>query len=151
MCRTGPDHIHKLIYDNVMRRVINPYLRKRPYDKWEQSDMNWNAVCNGSIGIAACYLLGRENETCREITDRVKDNLEYFIDGFGDDGTCYEGLSYFTYGFYFYIGFWDVYERQINEIGVDVWQRKRFFDGISAEEYEDTAAGSDPGGLSKTP
>ena len=132
-----PDHIHKLIYDNVMRRVINPYLGKRPYDKWEQSDMNWNAVCNGSIGIAACYLLGWEKETCREITDRVKDNLKYFIDGFGDDGTCYEGLSYFTYGFYFYIGFWDVYERQINEIGVDVWQRKRLLDGISAEEYED--------------
>jgi len=107
--------MHALICENVMHRVIRPYLAKRPYDTWEQSDMNWNAVCNGGIGIAACYLLGHENEICKVITDRVKENLKYYIDGFGDDGTCYEGLSYFTYGLYFYVGFWDVCGSRIKE------------------------------------
>ncbi len=91
--------------ENVMHRVIRPYLSRRPYDKWEDSDMNWNAVCNGSIGIAALYLLDEDKELQSRIIFRVCADLEYFIGGYAEDGTCFEGLSYFTYGFYFYMAF----------------------------------------------
>jgi len=33
------------------------------------------------------------------------DSLHYYIDGFADDGACLEGLGYFSYGFYYYVGF----------------------------------------------
>ncbi len=91
--------------ENVRNRVIGPYLRRNPYDKWEKSDMNWNAVCNGSIGIAALYLLEDDKSLQKELISRVCEDLKSFIAGYAADGTCYEGLSYFTYGFYFYTAF----------------------------------------------
>ncbi len=93
------------VRDNILKRVIEPYEERKPYDGWEQSEMNWNAVCNGSIGLISLYLLESDKTRQRALVNRVCDNLGYFLEGFGDDGTCYEGLSYFTYGMYFYMAF----------------------------------------------
>ncbi len=94
------------IKENIFRRVIEPYESKNPYDKWEHSDMNWNAVCNGSIGLVSLYLLNDDKSRQAKIINRVCEDLKFFIEGFGLDGTCYEGLSYFTYGMYFYLAFY---------------------------------------------
>ncbi len=89
----------------ISKRVMQPYLEREPYDSWERSDMNWNAVCNGCIGIIALYLMDSDKDKQRSIIGRVCENLKFFIDGYADDGTCYEGLGYFSYGFYYYLAF----------------------------------------------
>ena len=107
-----PEQLRSRIRAEVMRRVIEPYAAKEPYAWWEQSDMNWNAVCNGSIGMAALDLLDDEPELQEKLVRRVLANLEYFLNGFAEDGACLEGLGYFTYGFYYYMGFMDMLDRK---------------------------------------
>ncbi len=184
----------------VTRRVLIPFAESRaPYSHWEYGESNWCAVCGGSIGSAALYLMGEESgaaylkkgmeakfeaaypkgtedesgaaylkgteaesgaaylkgtedesgaaylegmedeseaaylkgteaesgEAClkgteletkhpvsetqavlRRILDRVCYSLEhYYLKSFAEDGTCLEGLGYFTYGMTYFAGF----------------------------------------------
>ncbi|MBR5967625.1 MAG: heparinase II/III family protein [Lachnospiraceae bacterium] len=113
-----PEQLRSSIRAEVMRRVIEPYAAKEPYAWWEQSDMNWNAVCNGSIGMAALDLLDDEPELQEKLVRRVLANLEFFLNGFAEDGACLEGLGYFTYGFYYYMGFMDLLARKAEKDAV---------------------------------
>ena len=73
---------------------------------WECSDHNWNAVCGGSIGSAAMYLLaGKEEKRLNEIIKRICHSLTFYLDGFREDGACMEGIGYFTYGMTYFTGF----------------------------------------------
>ncbi|MBP5651947.1 MAG: heparinase II/III family protein, partial [Lachnospiraceae bacterium] len=103
-----PDELRDRMSTEIMRRVIGPFAAKQPYAWWERSDMNWNAVCNGSIGMAALDLLDDEPELQEKLVRRVQENLGFFLNGFADDGACLEGIGYFTYGFYYYMGFMDL-------------------------------------------
>ncbi len=137
----------------VMRRVLIPFAASRaPYGHWEYGESNWCAVCGGSIGSAALYLMGADpgaaylgegteedsetaylrkgteadskapdlkgkeleakhpmpetQEALRRILDRVCYSLEhYYLNSFAEDGTCLEGLGYFTYGMTYFAGF----------------------------------------------
>jgi hypothetical protein len=86
----------------IMKRVINPYKENRFH--WEDAKMNWSAVCAGSVGAAAIYLL-EDNEELALILQRVLKSMEGFISGFDDDGLITEGLDYWSYGFSFYVYF----------------------------------------------
>ncbi len=129
-----------LVKREVMRRVLDPFARSRPpYRNWEYSTHNWSAVCGGSVGSAAMYLLGEEPEGQKGPEDQEKpgteekpegqkdpgrqenlcggaelDNIlsrichsmeQYYLAGFAEDGTCLEGLGYFTYGMTYFTGF----------------------------------------------
>ncbi|MCD8074986.1 MAG: heparinase II/III-family protein [Lachnospiraceae bacterium] len=103
--RLNPE-IRELVRENVLDRVLLPFLESEaPYSFWERGENNWNAVCAGSIGCAAIYLLSGEPELLENLIGRIVDSLHYYIDGFADDGACLEGLGYFSYGFYYYVGF----------------------------------------------
>lgn len=98
--------VRNLAKKEIYRRVLNPFLNaKDPYAWWENCTLNWCAVCNGSIGSAAMYLMYKEPERQRECLKRVTENMKYFLAGFGEDGACLEGLSYFTYGMTYFTGF----------------------------------------------
>ncbi len=107
-----PEELRSRMRAEIMRRVIGPFAAKQPYTWWERADMNWNAVCNGSIGMAALDLLDDEPELQERLACRVRENLGFFLDGFADDGACLEGIGYFTYGFYYYMGFMDLLARK---------------------------------------
>ncbi len=107
-----PELLSRRMRAEIMRRVIEPFAVKKPYAWWERSDMNWNAVCNGSIGMAALDLLDAEPELQEKLVRRVYENLDSFLSGFADDGACLEGIGYFTYGFYYYMGFMDLLARK---------------------------------------
>ena len=99
------EEVKNTIAQNVIKRVLNPYYQSSfPYASWETCETNWNAVCLGSIGSASMYLMekGEELEQC---LDRICHSITHYVDGFEEDGTCLEGLSYFTYGMTYYIGF----------------------------------------------
>ncbi len=116
--RLHPD-VRELARKQVIDRVLAPYLESQPpYLPWERGDNNWNAVCAGSIGCIGLCLFSGQDETERpsagadltapvleKLIERVLHSLTYYIDGFANDGTCMEGLYYFSYGFCYYVGF----------------------------------------------
>lgn len=86
------------------RRVFRPFEECR--QGWECSDHNWNAVCCGSIGSAAVYLMAEQEEARLEnFLERICHSLQFYLNGFGDDGACMEGIGYFTYGMTYFTGF----------------------------------------------
>lgn len=88
----------------VVERVLEPYIHMNPMFFWETSKHNWAAVCAGSIGAAALYLI-RDSNVLAPVILRVLQTMEAFLSGYADDGACLEGLGYWNYGFGFYIVF----------------------------------------------
>lgn len=134
------EEIAGLVKEEVLRRVLRPFAQSQPpYRNWEYSTHNWCAVCGGSVGSAAIYLLGEEPEgqgkagkpegvgsqvdlerqegqegprdpgegaALEDILSRICHSLEHsYLAGFAEDGTCLEGLGYFTYGMTYFTGF----------------------------------------------
>ncbi|MGG1551579.1 hypothetical protein [Paenibacillus ferrarius] len=88
----------------AMRRVVTPYMSVKRAYWWETCDINWSAVCAGSVGMAAIYLLP-DSKVLMPILTRVMDAMECFLEGFTDEGACLEGLNYWYYGFGYYVYF----------------------------------------------
>ena len=63
------------------------------------------------MGSAALFLLNDKAEQKKAIIERVCNTLPAYIEGMHDDGTCPEGMSYFTYGMTYFVGF----ARQLKE------------------------------------
>ncbi len=98
------DAVAEKIHLEIKKRVLIPFEKNR--QGWECSDHNWNAVCCGGIGSAAIYLLaGKEEERLEKLLERICTSLQYYVDGFRADGTCMEGIGYFTYGMTYFTGF----------------------------------------------
>ena len=98
--------IKDLARNEVFRRVLNPfYNSKVGHYWWEVCDNNWCAVCSGAIGSASIYLLADKPEQLNLYLQRICNSLNHYIAGFPEDGTCMEGLGYFTYGMTYYTGF----------------------------------------------
>jgi len=106
------DRLDPLIKDRIKteikRRVISSYMSKEPYSWWETSGSNWNAVCTGSVACTVMILFPELFDSLKPRFDRA---IEYYLDGFRDDGICVEGCGYWHYGF----GFFTVYADMVRE------------------------------------
>lgn len=81
----------------IRRRVLVPYLDPAYQPWWRRCDMNWNAVCNGGVLVAA--LAVEDDAAVRDaIVARALADLPRFLDGFAADGGCSEGSAYWRYG-----------------------------------------------------
>lgn len=141
--------IKNKVKEEAKRRVLEPYgLSKIPYSSWEQSKHNWCAVCCGAIGSASIYLLKDEPIKLEYYIKRISEALvNYYLEGFGRDGACMEGLGYFTYGMTYYIGFAEqVYrytEGKMNLLDlpkcekIATFQQKCFFRGGRTISFSD--------------
>ena len=94
--------ITKRIVHEVRRRVIIPYLSGRK-NSWDYLENNWSAVCAGSVGAAFLYLA--DDSEIKKVMPRLKNTLECYLKGFGNDGACVEGINYWIYGFGYFIYF----------------------------------------------
>lgn len=88
----------------VMRRVLNPYMQLKRVFGWETATNNWSAVCAGSIGMAAIYMI-QDSRILMPVLNRVVQAMACFLEGFTEEGACLEGLGYWYYGFGYYVYF----------------------------------------------
>lgn len=65
---------------------------------WWTSSHNWNLVCNGNVIQTALNLYDDAGLLARTIHP-LFNRLTYAIDGFGNDGSCFEGIGYWQFGF----------------------------------------------------
>ncbi len=92
------------ITEEVERRIFRPLFYDPAHFRWESADMNWSAVCAGAAGMAALLLVD-DKERLAGMMDRVLRAMECFLEGYGEDGGCPEGVSYWVYGFGYYVYF----------------------------------------------
>lgn len=101
-----PVIVRERIHTEIEARVFHPFFTSSvPYGGWEGCTHNWNAVCSGAIGSACMYLMKSEPERLATCLNRICNSIEHYLDGFMEDGTCMEGIGYFTYGMTYYVGF----------------------------------------------
>jgi hypothetical protein len=91
----------------VYHRLFRSYLDYGALQHWELLEMNWCAVCTGSLGGAAMYLI-EDDLLLAGILQKLMPTFDRFIKSFSADGVCIEGLSYWTYGISFYVTFADL-------------------------------------------
>ncbi|HIW34616.1 MAG TPA: heparinase II/III-family protein [Candidatus Paenibacillus intestinavium] len=101
-----PSALRERIAMEIEHRLLRPFMEEGPY-RWEQLENNWSAVCAGSIGAAALYLIKDTNRLSLLLV-RVLDAMDYFLAGYGADGACVEGYSYWQYGFGYYVYFFSL-------------------------------------------
>jgi hypothetical protein len=76
---------------------------------WEYCTHNWGSVCAGAVGMTA-LLTVRDPDRLAGMMDRIIRTMECYLEGFGEDGGCAEGIGYWTYGFGYYTYFADMLE-----------------------------------------
>lgn len=101
--RLNPWVTHR-VREEVERRVFAPMFDTSVHFGWEAAPHNWAAVCCGATGMAA-LLLEPSRERLAGIVERVVRALECFLEGYGDDGGCPEGIAYWVFGFGYYVCF----------------------------------------------
>ncbi|WP_062050185.1 heparinase II/III family protein [Bacillus sp. JCM 19034] len=103
--------IRMRIEEEVRKRVLQPFYHHTYH--WEKADHNWAAVCAGSIGSAAIYMVD-DHEELSVILERVLYAMDAYLSGFHDDGACLEGYGYWQYGFGFFVYFADLLKKKTN-------------------------------------
>lgn len=88
----------------IKERVLDSFTDLNHMFHWETVTHNWAAVCAGSIGAAAMYII-EDNRVLAPLIHRLLDIVESYLSGFGMDGACTEGLGYWGYGFGFFTYF----------------------------------------------
>lgn len=148
LCDRLPALVINRLRAEVNRRIFIPYLTKGPYH-WETATHNWSAVCSGSIGSAALLML-KDTELLTDIIAKVQDAMGYYLNGFGEDGACLEGLGYWTYGFGFFVYYADLLRQrsngkldwfQLDKVrSIATFQQKCFLGGDSVANFSDSRA-----------
>ena len=120
------DRLDPLIHNRIMaeteRRIIKPIFATENYGWWERGHTNWTAVCMGSV---ACTVMLLYPELADEkFLARANASMDTFLDGFSDDGVCYEGCGYWGYGFGFFTVYADMV-RTFTEGKIDFFKRDK--------------------------
>jgi hypothetical protein len=103
-----PIELIQKIKHEIENRVIKPFLTQK-FD-WETLDNNWNAVCNGCIGISI-ILSNMSEEVKIKSIKRINNNLLHYINSFKNDGICIEGMEYFNYGFGYFVYYYSILKK----------------------------------------
>ena len=122
------------IRDQERHRVFDHYeasVRSGvPLWWWMAAKTNWNAVCNTGVLGAALTLIDSPKERALYVYS-VQNELRLYIQGFSSDGYCFEGLSYWHYGYGNYLRSGElVYEQtngQINLFAGDLQRKVALF------------------------
>lgn len=144
------DMLRSRITQEVERRLFVPFMEQGPYE-WETSEHNWSAVCAGSIGAAALYVIEDEKRLAA-LLERVLAAMDCFLSGYGDDGACAEGYLYWQYGFGYFVYFAALLKTSTNGTinlfvnskveQIALFQQKVFTSGSMVVNFSDSLATS---------
>ena len=123
--RLSPE-VRQRVRQEVQRHIFKPYLAYGRQHWWFKGALNWNGVCNGSIGLAFMRL-ENDPQTLVEALEMVLEGLEaYAATGFEADGGSIEGPSYWDYGMQYFVTLADLlYERSGGEINLLATRRMK--------------------------
>lgn len=111
------DRLSPIVYHRarklVKERILESFCQMNDLFWWETTTNNWAAVCAGSVGAAAIYLI-EGNDSLAPIISRVLSAMDSFLSGYEEDGACTEGLGYWNYGFGFYTYFAELLRQRTN-------------------------------------
>lgn len=91
------------VREEVEKRIICSF--EQTHFPWESIENNWSAVCAGGVGAGFLYLFP---ERFAAVKPRLLSATEHFLQSYGSDGCCREGMSYWIYGFGFFTYFADL-------------------------------------------
>ena len=102
------EDLHPWIGDQVrkevQRRIIQVYFYDPIPQIWEMKTNNWPAICAGCAGGAAIYL-EKDSARLAGMIWRVLQAMKNHLNGFDADGATAEGISYWQFGFGYYVYF----------------------------------------------
>ena len=111
--RLDPVIIKRINYE-VRKRVIEPYLSGKE-NTWDALENNWAAVCAGSVGGAFLYLA--DEDEIKSVMPRLLETMSCYLNGFGEDGACVEGINYWIYGFGYFVYFaWLLFQYSLTDL-----------------------------------
>lgn len=87
----------------VERRIFRPYLAYGRKFWWHTGDLNWNAVCNGAVGLAFMRLETDPGRLAEALGMVLEGFDAYLATGFEPDGGSLEGISYWNYGLLYFV------------------------------------------------
>lgn len=94
--------VRQRVRAEVERHIFKPYLANGRKHWWFKGALNWNGVCNGSVGLAFLRLED-DLQTLTEALSMVLEGFEsYIATGFESDGGSIEGVGYWNYGLMYY-------------------------------------------------
>lgn len=95
--------VRQRVRREVTRHIFKPYLAYGRKHWWFKGALNWNGVCNGSIGLAFLRLED-DLQTKSEALAMVLEGFEtYIATAFEADGGSIEGVGYWAYGLMYYV------------------------------------------------
>ena len=92
----------------VREWIIEPYLAavqaKQPTSGmfWIDSENNWNPACHAGV-LAAAAVFASDEEERAELLYQTARHVPAYLNGFGDDGFCFEGIHYWLFGMNHYV------------------------------------------------
>ena len=99
-------HLDPLVVERISieaeRRIFTPLYREKRAYHWQTADHNWSAVCGGCCGMAAMLLL-EDRVMLLESARQTLGCMQAFLNGYGEDGGCAEGIGYWVYGFGYFV------------------------------------------------
>lgn len=95
--------VRQRVRQEVERHIFKPYLAYGRKHWWFKGALNWNGVCNGSIGLAFLRL-EKDIHRLAEALSMVLEGFEaYIATAFEADGGSIEGVGYWSYGLMYYV------------------------------------------------
>ena len=155
------DRLEPLIRSRILaeidRRIFTPFETQVPYGWWEECSSNWGSVCMNSV--AKTYMLLRP-EKAREYIERFNKTMYNFIGGFSDEGICFEGMGYWSFGFGAFLDYIKTVKAftdgEVNFFSIpkikdmSLFYQRMFLSGHAVANFADSEMYLSPGALSRS-
>lgn len=96
----SPVITERVLYE-IDQRLFLPFEEQTW--EWETKENNWSAVIGGCLGMTALYVLPKKSERQLRMIKRLDTAMQSYLNSFGEDGACVEGVGYWAYGFGYFL------------------------------------------------
>lgn len=101
------------VHQEIDRRIIQVFFNDPVPQNWEMKTNNWPAVCASGAGVSAIYEV-ENSERLAGMLWRVIEAMRAHLRGFDEEGATPEGVTYWQFGFGFYVYFSEMLKDRTN-------------------------------------